>query len=141
MCLKHLSAFLSLYLLNPRSNIICMLARSKLYLPKTTILMLSLIPLLLILVLTVYKIFNKLNVDLECKDCNVILVLLDTLGTNHLPCYGYERDTAPILCAFAKENVMFQNAYSNATWTLPSHVSAFTGLYPETHNVIQFGVK
>lgn len=70
-----------------------------------------------------------------CKDCNVILISLDTLSANHLPCYGYERNTAPNLCKFGKDNIMFKNMYSNASWTLPSHVSIFTGLYPSLHNV------
>lgn len=70
-----------------------------------------------------------------CKDCNVILISLDTLSANHLPCYGYERNTAPNLCKFGEDNIMFTNAFSNASWTLPSHVSIFTGLYPNQHKV------
>lgn len=71
-----------------------------------------------------------------CKNCNVILISLDTLGANHLPCYGYERNTAPNLCNFAKNNVFFTNAFSNASWTLPSHFSIFTSQYPNHHKMI-----
>ncbi|HUD20055.1 MAG TPA: sulfatase [Patescibacteria group bacterium] len=71
-----------------------------------------------------------------CVHCNIILVSLDTLSANHLPCYGYSRDTAPNLCLLAKNSIFFSHMYSNATWTLPSHVSIFTGLYPYTHGVI-----
>ena len=46
-----------------------------------------------------------------CRNCNVILISLDTLGANHLPCYGYERNTAQNLCNFAKDNVLFTNAF------------------------------
>lgn len=70
-----------------------------------------------------------------CKDCNVILISLDTLSANDLPCYGYERNTAPNLCAFAKQNILFSHAYSNGMYTLPSHVSMFTGLNPNIHGV------
>ncbi len=70
-----------------------------------------------------------------CKDCNVILISLDSLNANHLPCYGYARNTAPNLCKFGKENTLFTNMFSNANYTLPSHVSIFTGLYPDRHNV------
>jgi len=70
-----------------------------------------------------------------CKDCNVILISLDTLSANHLPCYGYERNTAPNLCKFGKDNIMFTNMFANANYTLPSHVSIFTGLYPSQHKV------
>lgn len=70
-----------------------------------------------------------------CKNCNVILISLDTLNANHLPCYGYKRDTAPNLCRFARENIMAKNMFSNSNYTLPSHVSIFTGLYPNQHKV------
>jgi len=70
-----------------------------------------------------------------CKDCNVVMVSLDTLSANHLPCYGYDRNTAPNLCSFADKNISFKNVYANSSWTLPSHVSVFTGLYPSNHGV------
>ncbi len=74
-----------------------------------------------------------------CKDCNIILISLDTLGANHLPCYGYDRNTAPNLCKFASENVIFSNSYSNGGWTLPSYFSIFTSLYPKHHGVEKQG--
>jgi len=70
-----------------------------------------------------------------CKGCNVILISLDTLGANHMPCYGYERETSKNLCQFAEENVFFSQSSANGVWTLPSHVSIFTGLYSEHHKV------
>ncbi len=70
-----------------------------------------------------------------CKDCNIILISLDTLSANHLPCYGYTRNTAPNLCRFAQDNIMFTNSFANATFTLPSHVTMFTGLLPSVHKV------
>lgn len=73
--------------------------------------------------------------NISCKDCNVIFVSLDTLSANHLPCYGYHRNTAPNLCSFADNNILFKNTYSNGTWTLPSTASMLTGLYPETHGI------
>lgn len=73
----------------------------------------------------------------SCPDCNIILVSLDTLRADELPCYGYMRDTAPNLCAFAKENILFLNFYSHSSFTLDSHMSIFTGLYPNTHHVLR----
>lgn len=75
------------------------------------------------------------NTKPSCRDCNIILISVDTLGANHLPCYGYVRNTSPNLCAFGKENIIAQNMFANSSFTLPSHVSLFTGLYPMTHNV------
>ena len=74
-----------------------------------------------------------------CPHCNVILISLDTLGASHLPCYGYDRNTAQNLCNFAKNNILFTQAYSNAGWTLPSHFSIFTSLYPNHHGMLDYG--
>lgn len=70
-----------------------------------------------------------------CKECNVILISMDTLSAEHLPCYGYGRNTAPGLCAFGEKNILFRHAYGNATYTLPTHVSVFTGWYPSAHGI------
>lgn len=64
---------------------------------------------------------------------NVILITLDTTRADHLSCYGYRRKTTPHLDKFAKESLLFRNAYSTASWTLPAHASLFTGLYPSKH--------
>lgn len=66
---------------------------------------------------------------------NVVLISLDTLSAQHLPCYGYKRNTAPNLCKFADENILFLNSYSQSPTTLNSHFSIFTSLYPHTSNM------
>lgn len=70
-----------------------------------------------------------------CKNCNVIIVSLDTLSALHLPCYGYSRNTAPILCEYGAKNVFFENAISQAPMTLQSHFSIFTSLYTHNHKM------
>lgn len=72
-----------------------------------------------------------------CKNCNVIFVSLDTLSALHLPCYGYKLNTAPRLCKYASENVMFKNAFAHAPMSLPSHFSMFTSLYPNQHKITE----
>lgn len=72
-----------------------------------------------------------------CERCNVILVSIDTLSALHLPCYGYQRNTAPNLCRLAKENILFQNSYSQTPSTISSHFSIFTSLYPSTHQMLK----
>ena len=64
---------------------------------------------------------------------NIILVTMDTTRADHLSCYGYGKNTTPNLDTFAKENVIFNNAYAPSPWTLPSHASIFTGMYPARH--------
>lgn len=66
----------------------------------------------------------------------VILVSLDTVRADHLSLYGYDRFTSPILDMLALEGVVFEDASAAAPWTLPSHASMLTGLYPQKHGVV-----
>lgn len=59
--------------------------------------------------------------------------MLDTVRRDHVSSYGYDRPTSPNLDRLAERGVRFTNAYSTAPWTLPSHASLFTGLYPIGH--------
>ena len=62
---------------------------------------------------------------------NVVLISLDTLRADRLSLYGYERSTSPHLDAWARDHaVVFRSAVAQAPWTLPSHLSMFTGLNP-----------
>jgi arylsulfatase A-like enzyme len=65
---------------------------------------------------------------------NVLLVVLDTVRADRLGCYGHTRDTTPRLDAFAREHATrFTSARSSSSWTLPSHATLLTGLYPAEH--------
>lgn len=64
---------------------------------------------------------------------NVILISYDTLRADHLGCYGYGRETSPNIDQFAKNAILFKNAFSASSWTLPSHASIFTSLLPSRH--------
>jgi arylsulfatase A-like enzyme len=61
---------------------------------------------------------------------DVLFVVLDTTRADHLPFYGYGRDTAPTLSALAAGAVVFERAFATAPWTVPSHASMFTGEMP-----------
>jgi arylsulfatase A-like enzyme len=61
---------------------------------------------------------------------NVLLIVLDTVRAKSLSLYGYDRPTTPHLQRWAKRGVVFDLAISTAPWTLPSHASMFTGLWP-----------
>jgi len=67
---------------------------------------------------------------------NVVLVSIDTLRADHLPMYGYARDTSPNLRRrVAEQGLVFENAYSHSPKTGPSHMSLLTGLLPDAHGV------
>jgi arylsulfatase A-like enzyme len=65
---------------------------------------------------------------------HILLITLDTTRRDHLSCYGYERNTSPNLDTLAAEGTLYENCLSVTSWTIPSHASLFTGLYPRTHN-------
>jgi arylsulfatase A-like enzyme len=64
---------------------------------------------------------------------NVVLVSLDAVGAKHVGAYGYQRDTTPHLDAVARRGVLFENAYTQQTWTLTSHLTIMTGVHPRVH--------
>ncbi len=64
---------------------------------------------------------------LACPDCNVLLLTIDTVRADHLPCYGNERDTTPNICAYAEKSILFENAYSPAPVTLPAFTAIMSG--------------
>jgi len=66
---------------------------------------------------------------------NVLLVIVDTLRADHLRVYGYERDTSPNIDRLARQGTLFDTAISASSWTLPSHATMMTGLYPDLHGV------
>ena len=76
---------------------------------------------------------NKLNYS--CRDCNVVFVSFDTLRADHTGFSGYGRDITPNIDKFAKRGFVFENAVSVSSWTLPSSMSWFTGVYPSKHKV------
>ena len=68
-----------------------------------------------------------------CPDCNVILVSIDTLRSDHLGCYGYQRAISPAIDEFCEDAVVYETSISQAPSTAPSHASIFTSLIPAAH--------
>lgn len=72
---------------------------------------------------------------------HVVLISLDTVRADHLGCYGYARPTSPNIDRFAEHSVRYERSIATAPWTLPSHASMFTGLYPHEHGARSFKVS
>jgi len=64
---------------------------------------------------------------------DIVLVVFDAFRWDHSSAYGYERATTPHMEALAAQGERFERAYAAAPWTLPSHVSLFTGRMPAEH--------
>lgn len=69
------------------------------------------------------------------KRPNILLIVMDSVRSSNLSCYGYYRATTPNIDRFAREAVLFEKAISEGCWTLPVHTSLFTGLYPLNHGL------
>lgn len=72
---------------------------------------------------------------LRTRPTAIVLITLDTTRADHLGCYGCARPTSPCIDRFAAAALIYKNAISPATWTLPAHASLFTGKFVSSHGV------
>ncbi len=66
----------------------------------------------------------------------IVLITIDTLRADHLPFYGYPRDTTPFLAELARRSVVFDRVVAASSHTVPSHTTLFTGLHMPQHRVL-----
>src|SRR5688572_16528569 len=69
------------------------------------------------------------------QNYNLLFVSIDTLRADYLKLYNPNGADTPHLQNLAGEGVLFQNAISQIPYTLPSHSTMFTGLYPIAHGM------
>lgn len=65
---------------------------------------------------------------------NIFLISLDTVRRDAVVAQGFE-DAPLALDGFARDAVVFDNAYTTTPFTLPAHMSMFTGLHHVEHGV------
>lgn len=94
-----------------------------------TIIIIFVIFLIVVNILVIYK--NKIlkQDNLKCKDCNIILISIDTLRADHLGCYGYDKNTSPNIDKFASKGVLFKNYIVQGYLTPVSQITLFTSQY------------
>lgn len=69
----------------------------------------------------------------EKKRPDVVVVVLDTVRAESMSAYGYGLPTTPVFDRLAEDSALFLDASAPGTWSLPSHASLFTGLFPSVH--------
>jgi choline-sulfatase len=67
---------------------------------------------------------------------NLLLITLDTTRADHLGAYGYPRDTSPAMDLLASQSLVFDQAISPMSTTLPTHWSILSGAYPLEHGIL-----
>ena len=75
---------------------------------------------------------EEVNIDIrsESEKRNVVLVLIDTLRTDHLT-----TEIAPNLNVMAERSRQYTNTWSTSSWTAPASASVATGLLPIEHSI------
>lgn len=69
---------------------------------------------------------------------DVLLVIVDTVRSDHLGCYGYDRDTTPNIDSLAAQGTRWSRVQAQSSWTLPAIASIMTGLDDRTHRAGMF---
>lgn len=96
----------------------------------------------ILLAIITATLFHRLRVlRIDSEPMNIVLIVMDTVSALHMADYGYDRVTTPELDRLAKTGLIFRNSFAAAPWTLPSHASIFTGLYPIVHGLTQENLK
>lgn len=68
---------------------------------------------------------------------NVVFIVLDTVRKDYVSPFNEDVEFTDNIEEIAKDGCSFHNAVAQAPWTLPSHGSMFTGLYPWEHGATQ----
>lgn len=66
---------------------------------------------------------------------NILLIVIDTLRSDHVSGNGYPRNTTPNIDQLAEQGVSFNQAFSTSSYSLPSHVSLLTGMNVNEHDI------
>lgn len=64
---------------------------------------------------------------------SVVLIIIDTLRADHLSCYGYHRETSPVIDSLAASGVMMEHPVAQSSWTLPATATIMSGISPVAH--------
>lgn len=67
---------------------------------------------------------------------NLLFIAIDTLRSDHLSCYGYERGTSPNIDAVAARGALVSSFYGVGNCTHPGFTAMLTGCFPETTGVV-----
>jgi len=72
---------------------------------------------------------------------NLLVIAVDTLRADALGIYGATDGRTPNLDRLGEAGIVFENAVSQASWTLPSFASTLTSTYSSTHGCWTFDAR
>ncbi len=65
----------------------------------------------------------------------IVLISIDTLRSDRLPAYGYDRVATPAIDRLRRDSILYEHAYSPVPLTFPAHATALSGTLPLAHKV------
>lgn len=68
-------------------------------------------------------------------DYNLVFVSFDALQASHVRALGHSRPITNNIDHIARQAYTFENCYSVASWTVPSSMTWFTGVFPSVHQM------
>lgn len=66
---------------------------------------------------------------------NILLIVADAVRAKNTSLHGHINQTTPFLDSFSDEAIVYENAHSPGTWSVPSHTSMFTGYHVAEHGL------
>lgn len=67
---------------------------------------------------------------------NVVLIALDSLRSDHLGCYGYAKNTSPVIDELARHGVLYERCFAPNIPTHPSFTTMLSGREAISHNIV-----
>jgi glucan phosphoethanolaminetransferase (alkaline phosphatase superfamily) len=71
-------------------------------------------------------------------DLNVIFMVVDTLRSDRLGVYGYERATSRVLDDLGGHGIVFEHVIAQSSWTKTSMASLWTATNPVRNGILRF---
>ena len=81
---------------------------------------------------------EELEALADRDDTNILFILVDTLRSERMSAYGYERETTPFLSDMASKGIRFDRHIAQSSWTKSSMASLWTSLNPIRSGVTKF---
>jgi arylsulfatase A-like enzyme len=92
------------------------------------------VALLIVSLNLIVKLDRKIN---KSYSPNIIFICIDALRSDHLGCYGYNRDTSPFLDQLARKNIIFKKNITQSSWTKTSVATFMTSKYQTLSDVVE----
>ncbi len=67
---------------------------------------------------------------------NLVVIVIDSLRSDHLGCYGYDKPTSPFVDSLAAEGLLFEHASANSSFVTQSLSTLFSGRLPTSGGTV-----